>query len=174
MASSRSQAIEPAPEDPAVDLKVDYPEPMKQPTSAGRRIPPPAPEAPPTGHAVTGAMPADDDVPAEGWTPYEHWKHNGDGTVTTESYVAPKFRPRGAQWVPVDPTVRASSRAELPFEAAGALHPVRFGNAASRLLRLDLDGGPVTVKAPALAIGRPSASGRKVPLRAEVSARDLH
>ncbi|MDQ1745789.1 MAG: large repetitive protein, partial [Frankiaceae bacterium] len=94
--------------------------------------------------------------PGEGWTSNSHWVLNArDHTVTRTVYPTPQFRKVGANWVPIDPTVRPTGGKAQPLAALGALRPVRFGAEAKNLVSIDLAKGPVTLHAAGLRSVRP-------------------
>ena len=107
------------------------------------------------------APPATPRPKAEGWTPWSHWVGNADGTVTRTVFPDLTFHtgPDG-RWAPVDAEVVEATDAHGPDAASvpGAVRPMTFGRAASSLLRVELDGGDVTLSAPALKVDRPSVT----------------
>jgi RHS repeat-associated protein len=85
--------------------------------------------------------------PREGWTSDSHWVLNANGhSVTRTVYATPQFRRVGANWVPIDPTVRPTGAKAQPLAALGALRQIRFGAAADDLVSISLARGPVTLR----------------------------
>lgn len=109
----------------------------------------------------------------EGWSSFSHWKRNADGTVTTQLFATPAFRRTGATWSQIDTTVRPTNTPVEPFAANGALRPIRFGASSSHIVELGLDGGPVTISAPTLAIGTPDSIQGGVSYRNVAADTDL-
>jgi RHS repeat-associated protein len=109
----------------------------------------------------------------EGWSSFSHWKRNADGTVTTQLFATPAFRRTGAIWSPIDTTVRPTNTPAEPFAANGALRPIRFGASSSHIVELGLDGGPVTISAPTLAISTPDSIQGGVSYRNVAADTDL-
>ena len=98
---------------------------------------------------------------------------NGDGTATQLLSLQPLFRRTASGLVPVDPSVKASADRSAPAAAEGGLRPIRFGADASRVARLDLDAGPVTLSAPGLNIGAPQVEPDGVVYKGVAADTDL-
>lgn len=111
--------------------------------------------------------------PDKGWTSFSYWSRGSSGAITLATYLYPAFKQSGGAWVKTDPTVRARSDPAQPYSAEDAVRPIRFGAQNSRLLELELDGGPVTVSAPGLAIGPPLASSTGVTYSGIAPSTDL-
>jgi RHS repeat-associated protein len=117
----------------------------------------PAPQAPP-GPPVTVAV---GPVAGEAFTAISDKVTDAKGHVTLKLYDQPTFHRVGGAWQPVSGVVAAdalSGRASAP----GQYKAVTFGTTAGQLLTMNLDGGPVTVSAPGLAVGRPTVAGQQV------------
>jgi RHS repeat-associated protein len=141
------------------------------PSGSGGPSPAASPPTAPAAAAPLQGRPATDDpappptpdlTQKEGWTETSHWRRNPDGSTTRDLYPGPEFRPNGAGWEPIDPTIKPTSKPGFALAAEGAVRPVRFGTDASRLVQLELDHGPVTLSAPALRVGAPDPSGAGV------------
>ena len=137
-------------------LSPQYPAPMARGQSASIHLPGATASSTP-GAAFHQQHQAQVPVPAEGFTAYTHWKVDPAGHVTRQIFQAPTYHSVGGKWVPVDPSIKPFSDSSLPLSAEGAPRPIRFGQAASRIAEFELDGGPVTISAPALMIGAPQA-----------------
>jgi RHS repeat-associated protein/uncharacterized repeat protein (TIGR01451 family) len=130
-----------------------------------RPTPPPGP---------TGASPpAETAGPAEGWSSFSHWKRNGDGSITRELYGAPAFRVDGGTWKPTDPSIATTDSPRHPVAANGAVRPIQFGNSASDIVEVGLDGGPLTVSSPDLTISAPAKVDNGVAYSNVAPATDL-
>lgn len=111
--------------------------------------------------------------PTEGWTSFSHWKANSKGQVTKQIYLQPQFRISGGKYVPIDATIRPASSKTEPAAATGAIRPTYFGSKSDHLIRLQLDGGPVVISAPALVISSPHIEGNSVIYRDVAPDTDL-
>jgi RHS repeat-associated protein len=94
----------------------------------------------------------------ESWTATSHSKQNPDGSVTTDLYSGPAFRHTAAGWSKIDPTVKPATDGQHAASAEGVTRPIRFGQSASDIVDLALDGGPVTLSASSLNIGKPEVA----------------
>ncbi|MBV8980681.1 MAG: DNRLRE domain-containing protein, partial [Acidimicrobiia bacterium] len=145
-------------------LSPTYPKPQADPQSASAHVPPPAAPATPTG------SPKD----SEGWTTFSHWTRNANGSVTSQIFDGPAFRHKnGGGWEGVDASVHPSGNPAQPFAAEGAVRPVRFGQSASNIMQLALDGGPVTLSSTSLNVGAAQANGNGVTYQNVATDTDL-
>ena len=145
-------------------LAAAAPGPTPPPPGADKTpLPVPAPNGGPAALPDTPAPAPNPDLSAtEGWTARSHWWRNPDGSRTLELYSEPAFRDTGRGWVPIDPTVRPTGDAAVPFAAEGGVRPIRFGRQPSRVAEVALAAGTVTLSAPELAVGAPRAEGNDV------------
>ena len=100
-------------------------------------------------------------VAGEAFTAISDKVTDAKGHVSLKLYDQPTFHRVGGAWTPVSGIVAAdavSGRAT----AAGQYKAVTFGTTASQLFTMTLDGGPVTVSAPGLAVTRPVVAGQQV------------
>ncbi|HEV2032653.1 MAG TPA: hypothetical protein VGU71_00370 [Candidatus Dormibacteraeota bacterium] len=115
----------------------------------------------PPAPAKTAPAKPPDALPNESWTATTHTITSPDGLVTRQIFSLPAFRRSGSMWVPIDTTVTATAGAQLAATASGGTKPIHFGSQAGQLIQLDLDGGPVTFSAPALAVAAPQLSSNQ-------------
>lgn len=151
-------------------LSPTFPPPQARPQSPSKDLPEsPVPLArkPAAGAAVAAA------APAELWTPFSHSTRNPDGSYTSHVTPDPSFRRNGQGWAPLDKTVQPRADPALPFSAEGTVRPVRFGTSSSRLVELELDGGPVILSADGLTAAVPTPGNNGVLYSGVASNTDL-
>jgi RHS repeat-associated protein len=132
----------------------------------------PAPGQPASDNGVAPAPPASA-APKEGWSTYYHWWTRPDGKRTMQIFTEPMFHLVGGTWKPIDTTVHASGNADHPAEALGTIRPVHFGDAAGRVITIDLDHGPVVLSAAGLDLIKPTIQGSTVTYRNVAQDTDL-
>ena len=116
----------------------------------------------PAKAAPKPAAPAKPTPATEGWDTFSHWRRNPNGTITTQFFATPAFRRTATGWAPIDPSVKPRAEVTHPFSAEGTVRPVRFGKTSAGVVEIELDGGPLTMAAPGLNIGPPSATANGV------------
>ncbi|MBV8526813.1 MAG: fibronectin type III domain-containing protein, partial [Candidatus Dormibacteraeota bacterium] len=147
-----------------------FPAPMAMPPSASTTLPTSTPAHPSSPSSSSSTSPA---TAADTWTPFSHAHHNKDGTITTELHVDPIYRKSNGTWTTIDPAVHATGKPAQPLSSESSLWPVRFGAAASDIVELELDKGPLSLTSDALAIGQPDMAPGGVTYRGVATDADL-
>jgi len=85
------------------------------------------------------------------------------GQVTADLALVPSAHRRPGEQAPLDTGLSALAAVPgFPLGAPDAVRPIRFGDAADRLVRLGLDRGPVTLSSKNLTVGAPQQVGARV------------
>jgi RHS repeat-associated protein len=145
---------------PSTSLTPDLPAAMPFSRLADVHLPPPSAPAVPATASASAPVAAPTAQAPEGWTTYSHWKSNGNGTVAQEIYPGPVFRHDAQGWHPVDWSVRPRADRAQPISVENGLVPIRFGTDGSRVVELELNGGPVAISANGLQITTPHLASR--------------
>jgi len=142
-------------------------------TAVAPRTPPratqPVPASPAGMAAVMPAPPPQDPGPGPGpgaggtESSFVNTHAVPGGQVTADLAVVPSAHPRPGKQSPRDTGLSALAAVPgFPLGAPDAVRPVRFGDAADRLVRLGLDRGPVTLSSKDLIVGVPQQVGGRV------------
>lgn len=111
-------------------------------------------------------------------TPWSETWVNPDGSFTTQRYSAPAFRRSGAarggeSWAPLSGAIGGAGSAADPYSVPGLAWPVTLAKSPAELVSLAVPGGPVTVGATGLSLGRPTRSGQTITFPEAAPGADL-